>query len=281
MTRRACVIGHPVAHSRSPLIHRHWLAEYKIDGDYLPEDVAPEKFERFIASLAERGYAGANVTVPNKEAAFRALAHAEPVAAALRAANTIWVEQGRLAGTNTDVYGFLAHIDETVPGWDVEAEQAVVLGAGGSARAIVYALLQRDFSRVIVVNRTLERAQTICTEFGERTIAVSFGELPGWLQDADILVNTTTLGMTGQPPLEIDLAPMQKGAIVYDIVYVPLQTPLLATARARGLRAVDGLGMLLHQAVPGFEKWFGVRPAVTLELRDLLLADLRAKESAR
>jgi shikimate dehydrogenase len=281
VTRRACVIGHPVAHSRSPLIHRHWLKTYRIDGDYLREDVPPEKFQDFIANLAARGYVGANVTVPNKEAAFRALARTEPVAAALGAANTIWLEQGSLAGTNTDVYGFLAHIDEVLRGWDVEAEQAVVLGAGGAARAIVYALLQRDFRRVIVVNRTLERARSVCAEFGARTIAASFAELPEWLQDADILVNTTTLGMTGQPPLEIDLAPMQKGAIVYDIVYAPLETPLLAAARARGLRVVDGLGMLLHQAVPGFEKWFGVRPVVTSELRELVLMDLGQRGRGR
>lgn len=273
-TPRACVIGHPVAHSRSPVIHRYWLAEHRIDGDYARENVPPGQLAGFLANLAKNGYVGANVTVPHKEEAFRALARAEPVAAALKAANTLWLENGTLAGTNTDVYGFLAHLDSTLHHWDAEAEQAVVLGAGGAARAVVYALLERGFSRVVVVNRTAARAEAIAAEFGRAVTAASPEELTEWLQDADILVNATTLGMAGAPPLEIDLAPMQSKAIVYDIVYVPLETPLLAAARARGLRTVDGLGMLLHQAVPGFERWFGVRPQVSAGLREVVLADL-------
>lgn len=276
-SRRAGVIGHPVAHSRSPVIHRYWLNEHNIDGDYTREDVPPEKIRTFLRNFATSGLVGANVTVPYKEAAFRALARAEPVAAALKVANTLWLEDGRLAGTNTDVYGFLANLDERLPGWDVAAEQTVVLGAGGGARAVVFGLLQRGLGRVVVINRTRARAEAIAAELGDRVTPASLNELPEWLEDADLLVNATTLGMTGQPPLEIDLAPMQDGAVVYDIVYVPLETPLLAAARARGLRTVDGLGMLLHQAVPAFERWFGVRPSVTPGLRAALLADLGVK----
>ncbi|MEX2129358.1 MAG: shikimate dehydrogenase [Xanthobacteraceae bacterium] len=276
-SRRAGVIGHPVAHSRSPVIHRYWLNEHNIDGDYTREDVPPEKIRTFLRNFATSGLVGANVTVPYKEAAFRALARAEPVAAALKVANTLWLEDGRLAGTNTDVYGFLANLDERSPDWDVAAEQTVVLGAGGGARAVVFGLLQRGLGRVVVINRTRARAEAIAAELGDRVTPASLNELPEWLEDADLLVNATTLGMTGQPPLEIDLAPMQDGAVVYDIVYVPLETPLLAAARARGLRTVDGLGMLLHQAVPAFERWFGVRPSVTPGLRAALLADLGVK----
>jgi shikimate dehydrogenase len=276
-TRRACVIGHPVAHARSPIIHRYWLAEHKIDGDYAREDVPPEKIDAFFANFPGSGYVGGNITLPHKEAAYRALARAEPVAATLKAVNAIWLENGRLVGTNTDVHGFLANFDEASPGWENEAEQAVVLGAGGGARAVIYGLLQRGVGRVVAVNRTAARAAAIAAELGDRVSVASFEQLPGWLQDADILVNTTKLGMTGQPPLEIDLSPLQDKAIVYDIVYVPLETPLLAAARARSLRGIDGLGMLLHQAVPAFERWFGVKPKVTPGLRDVLLADLGAQ----
>jgi shikimate dehydrogenase len=278
MTRRACIIGHPVAHARSPIIHRFWLAEHKIDGDYAREDVPPEKIATFLADFPNSGYVGANVTVPHKAAAFRALAHAEPVAAAMQVANMLWVENGRLCGTNTDAHGFVANLDECEPDWDTQIEQAVVLGAGGGARAAVYGLIERGVPSVVVVNRTPARAQALATQFGERVTIGSFDDLPAWLQDADLLVNSTTLGMAGQPALAIDLAPMQDSAIVYDIVYVPLETPLLAAARARGLRTVDGLGMLLQQAVPCFDRWFGVRPRVSPALRAALLADLGMKK---
>ena len=273
-TRRACVIGHPVLHARSPVLHRYWLKQYGIDGDYSREDVAPDKIGEFLTGLGAHGYVGANITVPHKAAAYLALDHAEPVATALKVANTLWLENNELHGTNTDVHGFLANLDEALPGWDLQAEQAVVLGAGGGARAVVYGLLQRGLPRVVVINRTLARAKAFMVEFGDRVTAATFDELAGWLQDADLLVNTTSLGMAGQPPLEIDLAPMQDSAAVYDIVYVPLETRLLAAARARGLRTVDGLGMLLHQAVPAFERFFGVKPEVSQGLRDAVLADL-------
>jgi shikimate dehydrogenase len=276
--RRACVIGHPVAHSRSPTIHRYWLKEHGIDGDYVREDVAPGEIDEFLGALGTRGYVGANITVPHKTAAYLALEEADDVATALKVANTVWLEHGRLHGTNTDVHGFLANLDESSPGWDLQAEQAIVLGAGGAARAAVYGLLERDFPHVVVVNRTLARATAFVVEFGDRVTADTFDALRGWLTDADLLVNTTTLGMTGEPPLKIDLAPMQASATVYDIVYAPLETQLLALARARGLRTVDGLGMLLHQAAPAFERFFGVKPTVTEGLRAAVVADL-AKEA--
>jgi shikimate dehydrogenase len=272
--RHACVIGHPVAHSRSPTIHRHWLKEHGINGDYAREDVAPGAIDEFLGTLGARGYVGANITVPHKAAAYLALEVADDVATALKVANTVWVENGRLHGTNTDVYGFLANLDEAAPDWDLQAEQAIVLGAGGAARAVVYGLLERGFPRVVVVNRTLARAKAFVAEFGDRVTAQSFEGLTGWLTDADLLVNTTSLGMTGQPPLELDLAPMQDSAAVCDIVYAPLETRLLASARARGLRTIDGLGMLLHQAVPAFEHFFGVKPEVSEVLRAAVLADL-------
>ena len=234
----------------------------------------PERIDEFLKDLDKQGYIGANITVPHKAAAYRALDHADPVAMKLNVANTIWIEGGALHGTNTDVYGFVANLDDVLPNWHLETEQAVVLGAGGGARAVVYALLDRGVARVVVVNRTLPRAQVFCVEFGERVTAASLAELPAWMQDADLLVNTTSLGMRGQPSLEIDLAPLPVTAAVCDIVYVPLETPLLASARARGLRTADGLGMLLHQAVPAFERFFGLRPQVTPGLRKAVLADI-------
>ncbi len=278
--RRACVIGHPVAQARSPVLHRHWLKEYGIDGDYTREDVLPDQINSFLKNLRTHGYVGANITVPHKAAAYRALDHAEPVVETLKVTNTIWLKDDGLHGTNTDVSGFLANLDEVVPDWNIDAEQAVVLGAGGGARAVVYGLLSRGLKRVVVVNRTLARAQAFTVEFGNRVTAASYFELAAWLKDADVLINTTSLGMAGQPPLDIDISPLAEDGVVYDIVYVPLETPLLAAARARKLRTVDGLGMLLHQAVPAFEKFFGIRPKVTSALREAVLTDI-AKGQAK
>lgn len=276
MNRRACVIGHPVAHSRSPLIHRYWLREHKIDGAYVHEDVPPAGIGSFLDRLGET-YVGANVTIPHKEAAFAKLKHPDPVARALGAANTLWFENGALSGTNTDVHGFLAHFDASLPGWDRRTETALVLGAGGASRSIVYALLERGVAQVLIANRTRARAETLAERFGAKVTVADWASISKALSTADLLVNTTSLGMKGQPQLEFDLLALKNTAAVYDIVYVPLETPLLAAARARGNPVVDGLGMLLHQAVPGFERWFGVRPIVTPALRLLLLADLGEK----
>ncbi|MGD9740574.1 MAG: shikimate dehydrogenase [Bauldia sp.] len=270
----ACVIGWPVSHSRSPIIHRYWLRTLGIDGDYVAHAVPPERIEAFLASFAESGFIGGNVTVPHKEAAFAAAHECDPVASALGAVNTIWLDGGRLLGSNTDAHGFLANLDDGAPGWSERGGKAVVLGAGGAARAVVWALRQRGFD-VVIVNRTRERAEDLARRF-VRVGVDDWTALPRQLANAAILVNTTSLGMTGQPPLELDLASLPDHAVVNDVVYVPIETPFLAAARARGLAAVDGLGMLLHQAVPGFERWFGRRPAVTPELRDLVVADIQA-----
>ncbi|MBS9477477.1 shikimate dehydrogenase [Ancylobacter radicis] len=281
MTRRAAIIGHPVAHSRSPLIHGHWLVQHGIDGEYGRRDIEPEAIDAFLADFAASGLIGANVTVPHKEAAFRAVAALDPVAAALGAVNTLWLEDGHLNGANTDVHGFLANLDAAEPDWARALGEAVVLGAGGASRAVIYGLISRGIGRVVVANRTLARAQALRDQFGAQVLPVDWRDLGGRLNGCRLLVNTTSLGMKGQPPLDIDLSALSPDAVVSDIVYVPLETPLLATARARGLKTVDGLGMLLHQAVPGFERWFGVRPQVTAELRDLVLADLAAKGQLR
>jgi shikimate dehydrogenase len=274
---KACVIGWPIRHSRSPVIHRFWLQELGIEGDYVIQPVEPERAAVFLARFAESGYVGGNVTVPHKETAYAAVARREPAARAIGAVNTLWLEDGVLVGTNTDATGFLANLDQEAPGWEKAGGTALVLGAGGAARAIVFALTTRGFARIHVVNRTVARAAALAERFGPTVLPAETEALPGLLAEADMLVNTTSLGMEGQPPLEIDLAPLKKAAIVNDLVYVPLATPLLAAARARGLVAVDGLGMLLHQAVPGFERWFGARPTVTPALRAAVLADLGRK----
>jgi shikimate dehydrogenase len=268
----ACVIGWPVAHSRSPVIHRFWLKELGISGDYVAVAVEPDKTRAYFATFPESGYVGCNVTVPHKEAACAAVAKMGPAASAIGAVNTIWFEDGRMIGDNTDGTGFLANLDQQAPLWDRDRRVAVVLGAGGSARAVVWALVQREFAAVHVVNRGVGRAEALAAALGATVHPSGWQSLPKLLPGTDIVVNTTTLGMKDQPPLEIDLRPLRPAAIVTDIVYVPLETPLLSAARRRGLRTVDGLGMLLHQAVPGFEKWFGRRPTVTQALRDTVLA---------
>ncbi|MDZ5697408.1 shikimate dehydrogenase [Chelativorans sp. M5D2P16] len=271
---RAFVCGHPVAHSRSPLIHGNWLKEHGIEGSYEPRDVAPGDFEAFIGGLAGGLYAGGNVTIPHKESAFRLVDRHDAAAEAIGAVNTLWIEDGRLYGGNTDAYGFAANLDASAPGWDRE-KTATVLGAGGAARAVVHALKSRNMGEIRIVNRTLARAQELAAGDG-RISAHPWEALPELLADTTLLVNTTSLGMKGGGELSIDLDPLPSAAVVTDIVYVPLRTPLLAAAARRGLKTVDGLGMLLHQAVPGFERWFGVRPEVTPRLREIVVADLGA-----
>lgn len=274
--RKACVMGHPIAHSRSPMLHGYWLKTLGIDGAYELADVAPADFRDFLRHLRERGYVGGNVTVPHKGAAFETVDRRDPAAEAIGAVNTVWYEGDRLVGGNTDAYGFLAHLDAKVPGWNEDAHRAVVLGAGGAARAIVHALLDR-VDHVDLVNRTPARAVELAAHFGPAVSAHDFAALPALLPVADILVNATSLGMTGKSKLDLDIRALKPGAVVYDIVYVPLETDLLKAAKAQGHPTVDGLGMLLHQAVPAFARWFGVTPPVTAELRALLEADIRAK----
>ena len=271
---RACVIGWPIAHSRSPLIHGSWLNEHGIDGSYSAEAVRPEDLERFIASMPERGYVGGNLTVPHKRAALEMVAEADAAAQAVGAVNTLFWRDGQLIGTNTDAEGFLTHLDRSAPGWRDRCQTAVVLGAGGAARAVLYGLLESAVPEVRLANRTGEKAAELADEFGNAVHTVDWTERSAALAGADLLVNTTTLGMVGSAPLDIALDDLPPGSIVYDLVYVPLRTQLLATAAANGQHCVDGLGMLLHQAVPGFEAWFGKRPEVTKELRSMIIADL-------
>lgn len=274
--KAVCILGWPAGHSRSPLIHNYWIAQHKIDAEYRREAVPPEKFAEFVTNLRAHGYIGANVTLPHKEAVL-AVSEPDDRAKAVGAANSLWYDGDRLRSTNTDVEGFLGNLDTATPGWDRGLESAVVLGAGGGARAVVFALIAREVQRIYVINRTPERSKTLRKKFGKRVVPTGWDETTGLLGGAGLLVNTTTLGMVGQPPLEINLR-SQPSLVVADLVYDPLVTGLLAAARARGLRTADGLGMLLHQAVRGFELWFGVRPEVTPELRALVEADLLKKK---
>jgi shikimate dehydrogenase len=277
--KRAFVTGHPVGHSRSPLIHGHWLKSHGIDGSYEAVDAAPEAFEDFIAELKSgaSGFIGGNVTIPHKEAAFRLADLTEDSAKRLGAANTLWVEDGQLHAANTDGYGFLANLDQQAPGWSARAGKAVVLGAGGASRAILAGLVDRGFASIILVNRTVERAQQLAEHFGTPVEACGMDGCDQVLEGADLFVNTSALGMGGGDVPALEFERMAEGATVTDIVYVPLETPFLTQARGAGLKTADGLGMLLHQAVPGFEKWFGVRPEVTEELRARIVADIEAK----
>jgi shikimate dehydrogenase len=270
--RAACLIGWPAAHSRSPLIHHYWLRTLGIEGGYTIEAVPPEGFAEFVLRLAAHGFVGANVTIPHKERAL-ALSTPDARARAVGAANTLWYDGGELRSTNTDIEGFIHNLDACAPGWDTAAE-ALVLGAGGSSRAVVFGLIERGFKRVHLANRTLDRARALADQFGASVHPVAWDAIGELLPQAGLLVNTTSLGMHGQPPLVIDVSRLPPQAVVTDLVYVPLETTLLASAKARGLRTADGLGMLLHQAVRGFELWFGQRPQVTRELRALVEADL-------
>lgn len=268
--RLAGVLGWPVSHSRSPRLHGHWLATLGIDGAYLPLPVHPDRFAGAVRALADLGFRGANVTIPHKQAAFDACDVVDASAQRAGAVNTLVFRDGRIEGSNTDGYGFLESVRDQAPGWRPAAGPAVLLGAGGAARAIAAALLDAGCPRVTLVNRSRDRAEALARDLGG-PIAVA-DAAP--MADAALLVNTTSLGMQGHPPLALDLTPLPATAVVADIVYVPLETPLLAAARQRGLHAVDGLGMLLHQARPGFEAWFGMAPRVDAALREVVAADI-------
>jgi len=274
-SKRACVVGWPARHSRSPKLHGYWLKRYGINGEYRIEEVTPDAFPDFLRNLAAHGYVGCNITMPHKDSAFR-LSQPDDRAKAVGAANTLWLDGGMLRSTNTDVEGFLGALDAASPGWDKRLESAVLLGAGGASRAIVFGLLERGLRTIYVANRTRDRAVELRERFGSGVEPIDWNDVPRLLQGAKLLINATSLGMKGQPPLEVDVDRLAPDAVVSDIVYVPLNTPLLAAAQARGLRTANGLDMLLHQAVRGFELWFGKRPEVTRELFDLLAADIEA-----
>jgi shikimate dehydrogenase len=270
--RAACLIGWPAAHSRSPLIHHYWLRTLGIEGGYVIEAVPPDDLRDFVLRLSLRGFVGANVTIPHKENVLE-LSTPDERARAVGAANTLWFADGELRSTNTDVEGFIGNLDASAPGWD-QADEALLLGAGGSSRAVVFGLIERGIKRVHLVNRTLSRAQALADRFGDAVQAAKWEQVGELLPRARLLVNTTSLGMHGQGALELDVSRLPADAVVADLVYVPLETELLKAAKARGLRTADGLGMLLHQAVRGFELWFGQRPQVTPELRAIVEADL-------
>ncbi len=270
--RAACLIGWPAAHSRSPLIYHYWLRSLAIEGGYTIEAIPPEGFAEFVQHLSGHGFVGANVTLPHKERAL-ALSLPDARARAVGAANTLWYDGGELRSTNTDIEGFVDNLDASARGWDATGD-ALVLGAGGSSRAVVFGLMERGIKRVHLANRTMERARALADQFGSSVQAIGWDAINEVLPRAGLLANTTSLGMRGQPPLELDIGLLPSNAIVADLVYVPLETALLKAARERGLKTADGLGMLLHQAVRGFELWFGRRPQVTPELRALVEADL-------
>jgi len=260
-------MGWPVGHSRAPIIHGYWIEKHNLDADFRLEAVPPAQLPDFLARLAERGYVGGSATMPHKEMALR-LTEPDARATAIGAANVIWLDHGKLRSTNSDMVGFLAALDESAPGWDKRADKAVVFGAGGAARAIIYGLLERGVTRIHVHNRTLAKAETLRERFGPQIVPTTVDALPTALDRAGLVVNAASFGMVGYPDLEVDLSTVRHDAVVADVVYVPLETGLLKRARARGLAVSDGLGMLLHQASGCFERWFGVRPVVTLELRD-------------
>ena len=272
---RAFVVGHPIGHSRSPLIHGYWLKQFVIEGRYQAIDVAPEDFNSFMKGLKDgsANFRGGNVTIPHKEDALRLADLPDPLSQELGAANTLWIENGIVCATNTDGLGFVSNLDDRAPGWD-NCEKAVVLGAGGASRAIIQALRDRGIREINVVNRTLDRAKELADRFGPAVFAHPIGALDEVIAGAGLFVNTTSLGMNGAPMPQFRFERLRSGAIVTDIVYVPLKTPLLHQAEKLGFSIVDGLGMLLHQAVPGFEKWFGRRPEVTADLRSLVIADM-------
>jgi shikimate dehydrogenase len=277
---RACIMGHPVAQSRSPMLHGYWLEQLGVPGSYERADVPPDGFDLFMAHFLAEGFVGGNVTAPHKLAAFAAMARCDEAATTIGAVNTIWVEGGKLIGGNTDAHGFISNLDDRAPDWQGGATHAVLLGAGGACRAAIFALRTRGMA-ITLVNRTRDRAEELAVHFsrfpGPAISVADWDALPGVMMTADLLVNTTVLGMLGKQALEIGLTTLKPSAVVYDVVYVPLETGLLKAARASGHRVVDGLGMLLHQAVPGFTHWFGAVPTVTAELRALIEADIRAK----
>lgn len=275
LVNKAFVVGHPIHHSRSPLIHGYWLDKLGIVGSYTRLDVAPEAFGVFFSSLKSGDFVGGNVTIPHKEAAFRLADRPDERSIELGACNTVWLEGDQVHATNTDGHGFVANLDERAPGWD-RIDRAVVLGAGGASRAVLQALRDRGIGEIHVVNRTVGRARELADWFGGALHAHPIEALAEVMSGAELFVNTTSLGMDGQPAPEIAFDRLADGAVVTDIVYIPLKTPFLEQAERHGLKTVDGLGMLLHQAAPGFEKWFGVRPAVDEALRQRIIDDMEA-----
>jgi len=275
----AFVAGYPVKHSRSPLIHGYWLDKLGIPGSYRAHEVTPEAFADFMKAVksGESGYCGGNVTIPHKEAAFALADRPDELSRELGAVNTLWREGGMVHATNTDGRGFTANLDERAPGWD-RCDTAIILGAGGASRAVIQAVRDRGIKTIHVLNRTVGRAQELADRFGPRVHAQPLEALPEVMSGAGLFINTTSLGMDGASVPDIDFTPMASGAVVTDIVYIPLKTPILHQAEIQGLRIVDGLGMLLHQAAPGFAKWFGRQPVVDAALRQRIIDDMERRQ---
>lgn len=272
-TMKAFICGHPIKHSRSPIIHNHWLKKFGIDGHYERLDVAPEALPNFLSDLRQNGWIGGNATLPLKELVCETVPNIDEAAAIIGAANTLWFEGEKLCAGNTDAYGFAANLDDLMPQWK-SAERAMVFGAGGASRAIIYALLAAGITHIDLVNRTIDRANNLAEKFGPKVHPMTWEDAASHIGKSDLLVNTTSLGMTGQPDFPDIFGNARTDAMASDIVYIPLETPFIKMAAARGLKTADGLGMLLHQAVPGFEKWFGQTPIVDAALKEILLADI-------
>jgi shikimate dehydrogenase len=272
--KKACVIGFPIAHSRSPLIHNHWLKIYGLQGLYEQREVRPDDLAHFLGNLAAEGYVGCNVTIPHKEAALSIISAVDDIVRRTGSLNTVYYDGGILKATSTDGEGFYQNLLATVPNTSLAGKKVLMIGAGGTSKAVAERLLRADVAEIKILNRTLARAEELCAAFGPRLRVIADDHFGAESKDVALLVNTTSQGMKGQKELNLDLSDLQPDAIVADIVYVPLQTKLLAQAEARGLRTVGGLGMLLQQAVFGFEKWFGLRPEVTPELYALVARDI-------
>lgn len=272
--RLAGVMGWPIAHSRSPQLHGHWLERYGIDGAYVPLAVPPDGLETALRALPLLGFQGCNVTIPHKTVAVALVDTLDPAAGRIGAVNTITVSpDGKLTGTNTDGFGFLANLRQGAPEWRADSGPALVVGAGGAARAVLTALLDDGVPEIRLANRTAEKAEELAASLDKtRIVPISWKDRAAAANGASLVVNTTSLGMSGQPPLDLSLVELPAEAVVTDLVYAPLTTPLLAAAAARGNGVVDGLGMLLHQARPGFAAWFGVEPMVDAALRQAVLA---------
>ena len=268
----AAVLGQPVAHSRSPVLHGHWLRRYGLRGHYVPLEVSRQNLRRVLETMPRMGFVGCNVTIPHKEAIVDLAGSVTDRAALIGAANTVvFREDGTILADNTDGVGFIENLRQGAPGWSAPAGPAAVFGAGGAARAVVVSLLDAGVPEIRLTNRTRSRADALRQEFGARISVYDWRQAGNMLDDALTVVNTTSLGMQGKPAFRVPLDGLEPDALVTDLVYTPLETELLRTARARGCRVVDGLGMLLHQAVPGFERWFGRRPDVDDALRDAVL----------
>lgn len=273
--KKACVIGWPIEHSRSPLIHNYWLKKYGIDAVYEKISIEPKDVENFIANLATSEFGGCNVTIPHKETVFKAVGMVDEIAGRLGAVNTVYLRNGKTCGTNTDGEGFIASLRHSYPAFELRNKTAIIIGAGGAAKAIIGALLDEGIGRIGIINRTRERILGLQGQFGFHVFEINEATTNDELGNCALLVNTTSQGMHGQPSLNLEIQNLNRDALVADIVYAPLETAFLMKARNQGSPVLGGLGMLLHQAVRGFELWFGVKPEVTEELYELIAADVQ------